>query len=437
MRRDQQVGAERSRPPTGEARAARGVEGRRHLVRLARRGYDLLKGTRLEPLLRLPPLDVLRRRLVTIGADDVVRVTTALSEAGVQSWVAGGWAVDALCGRQTRRHGDLDVMVPLDELDRAGARLQRLGYALMLDQDFGSGHWMPRRLLFRDPLGKSVDVHPVRVTSGVLRAVNGPEQLVMTWEQATAVGRLGGTPVVCLSAEAQLAAKRGHAWDEQDLRDAAVLEPLTGSPVPASSDGSRRPRRRGRSRLGRVARLGRPTALYVPVPSGRRLVETARALGARGVSPGLPPHVTVLYPFLPGHRVGPREQRHLGRLARGVPAFDLRLGSLARFAQGVLYVEPEPADPFLRLVEAVRRQWPGVEPYGGAFDEVVPHVTVSNGPEPDGLGAALEPLLPVEATVEVLALAWRDWRGRWRTLAEYPLGDDVDGQGGGPGRRDE
>lgn len=419
------------RPPGGRAGLA--DQGRRHVVRLARRAYDLVKNTRLEPLTRLPPLSVVRRRLVTISAEDVLLVTASLDEAGVQSWLAGGWAVDALAGRQTRRHGDLDVVVPLDELDRAATRLERLGYRLMLDQDFGSGHWMPRRLLFRDPLGRSVDVHPVRVTNGVVRAVNGPEHLTMPREEATAVGRLAGADVVCLSAGAQLAAKHSHAWDQQDVRDAAVLEPLAGrSPAPAVTCGRGR-RRRALLELSRVARLTRPTALYVPVPSGQRLLETARASGARAPGAGLPPHVTVLYPFLPGHRVGPTSGRHLGRLARGVPAFELRLASLARFPQGVLYVEPEPTEPFLQLVDAVRRQWPGLEPYGGAFDDVVPHLTVSTGPEPDGLAAALVPLLPVAATAEVLALAWRDWQGRWRVLAEYPLGDEAGRTVSGPG----
>jgi lincosamide nucleotidyltransferase A/C/D/E len=34
---------------------------------------------------------------------DVLAVMDALSSAGIEAWIAGGWAVDALVGEQTRR----------------------------------------------------------------------------------------------------------------------------------------------------------------------------------------------------------------------------------------------------------------------------------------------------------------------------------------------
>ena len=37
-----------------------------------------------------------------VDAADVIGVLDALDEAGVRSWVGGGWGVAALAGRQTR-----------------------------------------------------------------------------------------------------------------------------------------------------------------------------------------------------------------------------------------------------------------------------------------------------------------------------------------------
>jgi lincosamide nucleotidyltransferase A/C/D/E len=34
-----------------------------------------------------------------------------LDQEGVRAWLDGGWAVDALLGRQTRLHSDLDLAV--------------------------------------------------------------------------------------------------------------------------------------------------------------------------------------------------------------------------------------------------------------------------------------------------------------------------------------
>jgi len=39
--------------------------------------------------------------------DEVHAVLDALGTAGIPTWVAGGWGVDALAGRQTRAHRDL------------------------------------------------------------------------------------------------------------------------------------------------------------------------------------------------------------------------------------------------------------------------------------------------------------------------------------------
>lgn len=38
-------------------------------------------------------------------------VRTVLAGSGVQWWIAGGWSLDLLVGRQTRRHADIDVIV--------------------------------------------------------------------------------------------------------------------------------------------------------------------------------------------------------------------------------------------------------------------------------------------------------------------------------------
>jgi hypothetical protein len=45
---------------------------------------------------------------------DVLAVRDVLSRAGCRTWVGGGWGVDALAGRQTRPHRDLDLAVDAD-----------------------------------------------------------------------------------------------------------------------------------------------------------------------------------------------------------------------------------------------------------------------------------------------------------------------------------
>jgi lincosamide nucleotidyltransferase A/C/D/E len=42
---------------------------------------------------------------------DVLSVLRLADRAGARLWIDGGWGVDALLGRQTREHGDLDVAI--------------------------------------------------------------------------------------------------------------------------------------------------------------------------------------------------------------------------------------------------------------------------------------------------------------------------------------
>ena len=53
---------------------------------------------------------------------------TAINQAGVDVWVDGGWGVDALAGRETRRHKDLDLLVAADDVSRAEAVLAEQGF---------------------------------------------------------------------------------------------------------------------------------------------------------------------------------------------------------------------------------------------------------------------------------------------------------------------
>ena len=46
-----------------------------------------------------------------LSAQDALALYTMLVARGVASWVMGGWGVDALLGRATRPHHDLDVLV--------------------------------------------------------------------------------------------------------------------------------------------------------------------------------------------------------------------------------------------------------------------------------------------------------------------------------------
>jgi 2'-5' RNA ligase len=136
---------------------------------------------------------------------------------------------------------------------------------------------------------------------------------------------------------------------------------------------------------------------------------------------GLPSHVTVLYPFMPESAVDDAVEGRLADVLGTCPAFAFELAEMARFP-GVLYVRPQPAPPFVTMTEAIVRAWPRYVPYEGQFRDVVPHVTVlDRSPEPDGLAAAVEALLPCAARADEVWLMAQTG-DRWDRRAQVRLG---------------
>ena len=60
-------------------------------------------------------------------AEVAVGVLDRLLDHGVDACVGGGWAVDALTGRQTRKHSDLDLWVLADHLEPLFVAFSSLG----------------------------------------------------------------------------------------------------------------------------------------------------------------------------------------------------------------------------------------------------------------------------------------------------------------------
>lgn len=161
--------------------------------------------------------------------------------------------------------------------------------------------------------------------------------------------------------------------------------------------------------------------LLVAVPEAKQLYERWDGDPGRLGVPGLPPHATVLYPFMPAAQIDSSIQHDLEALAATHPPFDYALDRLGRFP-GVLYVAPSPWRPFVALTQAVHARWPLHPPYGGVYAEIVPHVTLALGKEPAGLAAAVRPALPIRGVARELLLLMIGEDKRWVELQRFALG---------------
>ncbi len=111
---------------------------------------------------------------------------------------------------------------------------------------------------------------------------------------------------------------------------------------------------------------------------------------------GVPPHITIIYPFLNPDQLTNHKLGELDRLLETVEAFEYRLNAVREFEQGVLYLAPHPVQPFMRVTNLVSQHF-NVLPYGGAFPTLVPHLTViQSAPERERrrIRALLKGVLP-------------------------------------------
>lgn len=164
------------------------------------------------------------------------------------------------------------------------------------------------------------------------------------------------------------------------------------------------------------------TGLIVAVPAAEPVVGRLRSAYDVAAGFGVPAHVTVLFPFLPYDAVDAGVRDEVARIAASVPAFDVKFTRYRRWP-AVGWLEPAPDQPFRALTAAVAGRWPDHQPYGGEFDEPVPHLTVAEGDDPvlDLAEREVAPGLPVTARVERLDLIAFDG-AHWTPAAHWRLG---------------
>ena len=186
--------------------------------------------------------------------------------------------------------------------------------------------------------------------------------------------------------------------------------------------------RRLGERPKRSASRDAPSALVIPVPAGAQATAGWSGDARRLIAQGMPYHVTVLYPFVAADAIDDEVESALAVIATGCAGFEFELTAVRRFPE-VLFIAPEPAEPFVALTHAVHERWPEHPPYRGEFEDVVPHLTIASGPEPAGLAGAVEAKLPIPAAAVELWLLTEEPDRSWAVRNRFALGREASAEG--------
>jgi 2'-5' RNA ligase len=172
-----------------------------------------------------------------------------------------------------------------------------------------------------------------------------------------------------------------------------------------------------------VSEAGFESALIVSVPEAEPCVRHHRfrydAVALRGV----PAHITILFPFMPPEEITDEALDGVRQVLTRFSAFRFSLTRLERFPEGALYLAPDPAEPFVRLTAALVERFPTYRPYGGAYADVIPHLTVAQLP-----GAAtvdevsdIRSNLPIQSEAREILLMAEGGDRRWHMRSQFAL----------------
>ena len=128
--------------------------------------------------------------------------------------IDGGWAVDALLGRETRAHGDLDIALPHRNVPRLRTLLSKRDYRERIRDDTWECNFV-----LADTKGRELDVHSYTLDS----AGNNVHGVAYEAEHLAGTGSILGRGVRCISPEWLVRFHTGYEVDEKDFQDASAL----------------------------------------------------------------------------------------------------------------------------------------------------------------------------------------------------------------------
>ncbi len=164
---------------------------------------------------------------------EAVRTLEALDAHGVGAVVGGGWGVDALVGRQTREHSDLDLWLTAAAFEPFVVAAGELGIDRLSPWP-GDRPW---NFVVTDGALLRIDLHlyeelPDPAADDGVHYGSAVDGVRFPGSALEGTGLLGGRVVRCEALEWSLRWHQGYPPRAVDHHDVSLLSELAGLPVP-------------------------------------------------------------------------------------------------------------------------------------------------------------------------------------------------------------
>lgn len=150
-------------------------------------------------------------------AEDVVETIKLFKKADVNVWLDGGWGVDALLGKQTREHEDLDIVVQEKDLPQLRKLLEARGY-----KDVPRGDTSAWNFVLGDNAGRLIDIHAFTVDDEG-NGFYGNKGLTYPAKSFQGQGKVNGFSVKCITAGQIVKFHTGYNPPEKHIKDIKAL----------------------------------------------------------------------------------------------------------------------------------------------------------------------------------------------------------------------
>ena len=128
--------------------------------------------------------------------------------------VDGGWGVDALLGKQTRPHDDLDIAIPHKDVPKLRKILGKKGFIEIFRDDSRDCNFV-----LQNEFGNQVDVHSYTFDEHG-NNIFGVEYLP---KHLTGKGKINNYQVKCIPPEWAVKFHTGYPLDENDFHDTKAI----------------------------------------------------------------------------------------------------------------------------------------------------------------------------------------------------------------------
>jgi len=156
-------------------------------------------------------------------AERVIDFLQLCKDNNIDVVIDGGWGVDALLGRQTREHNDLDIAIQHKDVAKLRKLLADKGYGEIPKDDTREFNFV-----LADAANNTIDVHSYTFDE------NGNNIFGIQYlpEHFTGSGVINGHSVRCISAQWMILFHTGYETDENDFHDTLALCQTFNIPMP-------------------------------------------------------------------------------------------------------------------------------------------------------------------------------------------------------------